>query len=145
MAEARRDPLAFLAAEATELVRVLAESDVEELELEHDGYRLVLRRPLGAAAPPTEAPAALPASEPTFLVLAPVVGWFRRGTIPEGPPLVEVGQLVEAGQPLAVIEAVEVVHEVVADRPGVLLEVLVADGEGVGYGQPLFRLREPEG
>jgi acetyl-CoA carboxylase biotin carboxyl carrier protein len=141
------DPLAYLSGEATEIVRLLAASDVDELELERDGVRLMVRRSLTATAPPPEDRAAPlapdTASEPTFLVTAPVVGWFRRGATVDGPPLAEVGQLVEPGQRLAVIEAVQVVHDVLAERPGVIVEVIAADGEGVGYGQPLFRLREP--
>lgn len=142
----RIDPYRYLATEATEILRVLAGSDVDELELEQGAIRLRVRRTLTSSEPNTEEPSALPRSEhaedASSLVTAPVVGWFRRSATIDGPPLADVGHTVEAGQRLAIIEAVQVVHDVVAERAGVVVEVLVADGEGVGYGQPLFRLAE---
>lgn len=142
----RIDPLNYLAGEATEILRLLADSDVDEFELERDTFRLRVRRALTSSLAVPMEPSALSVSDQVgdaaFLVTAPVVGWFRRGATLDGPPLTDVGQRVEAGQRLAIIEAVQVVHDVVAERAGVVVEVLVADGEGVGYGQPLFRLAE---
>ncbi|MCS6800506.1 MAG: acetyl-CoA carboxylase biotin carboxyl carrier protein [Dehalococcoidia bacterium] len=142
------DPIAYLTGEATDILRLLAHSDVEELEFERRGVRLRIRRSMAAPAPAPSgdeaAPLALQAEEDSTIVTAPVVGWFRRSATVDGPPLVDVGQTVEAGQRLAVIEAVQVVHDVIAECAGTILEVLVADGEGVGYGQPLFRIGTPQ-
>jgi acetyl-CoA carboxylase biotin carboxyl carrier protein len=75
-------------------------------------------------------------------VKSPVVGWLRLSDQPNSSvPLVEVGQHVDAGQALAVIEAVQIVHEVKAELAGTILKVLAADGQGVEFGQPLFRLQ----
>jgi acetyl-CoA carboxylase biotin carboxyl carrier protein len=137
------DPLAFLAGEATEILRIVGASDIEELEIEHAGYRLSVRRSLADGPDGTDQPAASPVetADDIAIIASPVVGWFRRSATPDGPPLVEVGATIEVGQRLAVIEAVQVVHDVIADCAGTLAEILVEDGDGVGYGQPLFRVQ----
>ncbi|MFN8535824.1 MAG: biotin/lipoyl-containing protein [Dehalococcoidia bacterium] len=142
------DLLQILAGEAAEILRVVAASDVEELELEQGGYRIVVRRQLddvpalALEQPANDAPTSADEFDTTFTIASPVVGWFRRGALIDGPPLADVGQSVEVGAKLAVIEAVQVVHDVVADRAGTIVEILAADGDGVGFGQPLFRLSE---
>lgn len=142
--------LRFLEGEARDILKMLAATDVEELEMERGGVSLTLRRTLAASEPaaqapplPLEQPAAAPVEDSGLLITSPVVGWFRRSAQPQGPPLVEAGQSIEPGQRLAVIEAVQIVHDVLADRAGVIINVLAADGQGVGYGDPLFRIREP--
>lgn len=78
------------------------------------------------------------------VVKAPVLGVFHRRSGPDEPPLAEVGQLVEAGQVLAVLEVMKSYHEVTAPRPGVLTAFLVEDGQFVEYGQPIARLTPRE-
>jgi len=73
-------------------------------------------------------------------VLAPLVGVFYRSPSPGAPPFVEVGQPVTAGQQLAVVEAMKMMNEVVAETAGVVREVHVADAEIVEFGQRLFTI-----
>ena len=75
------------------------------------------------------------------LVRSPVVGTFWRRPAPGEDPFVEVGDRVEPGQVLCIVEAMKVMNEVRADRAGLIEEVLVEEGQPVEYGQPLFRLR----
>jgi acetyl-CoA carboxylase biotin carboxyl carrier protein len=91
--------------------------------------------PLNGSAP---APAEGPAEPPGHEVLAPLVGVFYRSPTPGAPPFVEVGQPVAAGQQVAIVEAMKMMNEVVADRAGVLRAVHAADAEIVEFGQRLF-------
>jgi acetyl-CoA carboxylase biotin carboxyl carrier protein len=77
---------------------------------------------------------------------AATVGTFYRSPAPGAPPFVTEGDEVSPGQQVAIIEAMKLMLPVEAERGGRVAEVLVADGEGVEYGQPLFRLAagEPE-
>ncbi|WP_433261199.1 acetyl-CoA carboxylase biotin carboxyl carrier protein [Actinosynnema sp. CS-041913] len=77
-------------------------------------------------------------------VRAPLVGTFYRAPQPGAPPFVEVGDLVEAGRQVAIIEAMKLMNPITADRAGRVVEVLIGDGEPVEYGQPLLVL-EPVG
>ncbi|SDD18754.1 acetyl-CoA carboxylase biotin carboxyl carrier protein [Actinokineospora iranica] len=71
---------------------------------------------------------------------APLVGVFYQAPGPGKPPFVEVGSAVVAGQQVAIVEAMKMLNEVVADRAGVIGAVLAHDGDVVEYGQPLFRI-----
>ena len=128
-----------------ELLRLLDHSDVEELEVEHEGGRLVIRRDLStgqvrtAPAPP---PPALGARPETFVVTSPIVGIFRRTAGGADPPA-EEGATLEAGHAVGAVEAMRMLSRVQTDRSGVVQEVLVRDGQPVEYGQPLVVLRAP--
>lgn len=92
-----------------------------------------------AAAPAAAAPAAsaAPAGE---TLKAATVGVFYRSPSPGAPPFVSEGDEISSGQQIAIIEAMKLMLPVEADKGGRIAEVLVADGAGVEYGQPLFRL-----
>jgi acetyl-CoA carboxylase biotin carboxyl carrier protein len=75
-------------------------------------------------------------------VTAPLVGVFYRRRSPDTPPLVEVGDRVEAGQPLAIIEAMKMMNEVVASVAGTVTSIHVHDQDVVEFEQVLFRLEE---
>lgn len=96
----------------------------------------------GAVVPMPVAPPAAPAppvpAGPTLN--AATVGTFYRSPAPGTPPFVAEGDEVGPGQQIAIIEAMKLMLPVEAERGGRIAEVLVADGEGVEYGQPLFRL-----
>jgi acetyl-CoA carboxylase biotin carboxyl carrier protein len=104
--------------------------------------------PRPAAAPPAAAPAAEAAPpvaadglpEGVTAVRAPLVGTFYASPSPGADPFVRVGDEVEAGQTLAIVEAMKLMNPVVADGPGVVREVLVADAESVEYEQALLLL-----
>jgi acetyl-CoA carboxylase biotin carboxyl carrier protein len=67
-----------------------------------------------------------------------MVGTFYRSPSPGAAVFVEVGQTVQQGQPLCIIEAMKLLNEIEADKSGVVKEILVENGEPVEYGQPLF-------
>jgi len=72
-----------------------------------------------------------------------MVATFYRGPSPEAPPFVVVGQHVNPGDVLCILEAMKLMNELVAEVPGVITSVLVEDGTAVEYGQPLFMV-EPD-
>jgi acetyl-CoA carboxylase biotin carboxyl carrier protein len=96
----------------------------------------------GAYAPPAQEPAqdtADPATETTgHTVRAELVGTFYRRPEPGAKPFVEVGDLVEPGQQVAIVEAMKLMNPVTADVGGRVSHVLVDDAQGVEYDQPLI-------
>ncbi len=114
-------------------------------EVEAPAPAAVVAAPAGAvavtAAPAqAAAPAPAPAEPIGHQLTAPLVGVFYQAPGPGRPTFVEVGAKVEAGQQVAIVEAMKMLNEVVADRPGVIGAVYAQDGEVVEYGQPLFRI-----
>ncbi|MFC6883301.1 MULTISPECIES: acetyl-CoA carboxylase biotin carboxyl carrier protein [Actinomadura] len=90
------------------------------------------------------AAAAVVAADPgTFEVTAPLVGTLYRAPSPGARPFVEVGDDVEEGQQVAIVEAMKLMNPVTAERPGRVVEVLVDDAGTVEYGQPILRLAPP--
>lgn len=108
--------------------------------------------PMPAAIPPAAvSPAAVSAQAPTpappevapaHTVAAPLVGVFFRSPQPGVAPFIEVGDVVEEGQTLAIVEAMKLMNPIVADRPGRVVAIHVADGEFVEYEQPLVDLAD---
>ena len=106
--------------------------------------------PAAAPAPPSAAAAEAPggatggaAAEPgsgagESLVLAPIVGTFYAAPSPESDPFVTVGDRVEVGQTLCIIEAMKLMNEIQAEEAGTLKQVLVQNAEPVEFDQPLF-------
>ena len=92
-------------------------------------------------APPEPAPAqeAAPASN-LAEVTAPIVGTFYAGPSPDAPDYVKVGDKVEAGAVLCIIEAMKLMNEIEADTAGTVKEILIENEEPVEYGQVLFRI-----
>lgn len=94
-----------------------------------------------AAAPAEVAPAAaVPAAGPDLskAMKSPMVGTFYRAASPTSAPFVEVGQTVNAGDTLCIIEAMKLMNEIEADHSGVVKEILVSNGQPVEFGEPLF-------
>jgi acetyl-CoA carboxylase biotin carboxyl carrier protein len=87
---------------------------------------------------------AVPPEERGVVVSAPLVGTFYRAPGPDARPFVEVGDKVEAGQQVAIVEAMKLMNAVTAEHDGRVIEVLVENGTPVEYGQPLFVLEPPE-
>jgi len=129
--------------ELGDLLRAVADSDVEELEVEHDGGRVLIRRypslPSGVtmiATSVSESPPALPTS---FTITSPLVGVFRRS--PSGDDRVEEGDDVAVGQTVGAVEAMRMLNRVQSERAGVVDRLLVQDGQAVEYGQALMVVR----
>lgn len=78
--------------------------------------------------------------EDTVLVRSPMVGTFYTAPSPDEEPFVAVGQEVQTGQTLGIVEVMKMMNEIVAEKPGVVLEVLAANATQIEYDQPLFRL-----
>ena len=96
-----------------------------------------------AAGPAPEARGAAPAGgERVVTVTAPMVGTFYRAPAPDAEPYVEEGDLVEAGQPLCIIEAMKLMNEIESEWRGRITEILVENAQPVEYGQPLFVLEK---
>lgn len=97
--------------------------------------------PQGMPAPAAPAVAAAPAAPPEpegHAVKSPMVGTFYRTPSPGAKAFVEVGQSVNAGDTLCIIEAMKLLNEIEADRGGVIKAILVENGQPVEYGEPLF-------
>ena len=91
-----------------------------------------------AAAPAAEE--AAPAEPAGQLVTSPVVGIFYAAPSPDSDPFVKVGSSIESGAPLCIIEAMKLMNEVTSPWSGVILDILVENGQRVEFGQPLFRI-----
>jgi acetyl-CoA carboxylase biotin carboxyl carrier protein len=98
---------------------------------------------LAAAAPADTAPAAAPApaEEKHHIVKSPIVGTFYESPSPGAPPFVKVGDTVEAGQILCIVEAMKLMNEIESDAAGVVVERIAQSGHPVEYGQPLFAIK----
>jgi len=99
--------------------------------------------PASPAAPAPSAPPASASAEPgsgagESLALAPIVGTFYEAPSPDSDAFVKVGDRVEVGQTLCIIEAMKLMNEVPAEESGTIKQVLVQNGSPVEYDQPLF-------
>lgn len=151
--------------ELKELIQILNDTDIAEIKLESDGVKIAIKKgdsrdvavsgpeitdvavkeTVSPAKPPVvEAPKAEPVinKENLETVSAPMVGTFYRSPAPEAGPFVEIGQRVEAGQTLCIIEAMKLMNEIEAEFAGQIVEVLVENGQAVEYGQPLFLIKK---
>jgi acetyl-CoA carboxylase biotin carboxyl carrier protein len=92
--------------------------------------------PVEAAAPVVET-----TEEDLHIVPSPMVGTFYRAPSPDAEAFVSEGESIAVGRTLCVIEAMKIMNEIEADIAGVVVEVLVANGDPVEYNQPLLKLR----
>jgi acetyl-CoA carboxylase biotin carboxyl carrier protein len=96
-----------------------------------------------AHAPAHHAPAAAPAptiDDKAHVVTSPFVGTFYRKPNPDSPSYVSMGDKVDKGQVLCIVEAMKLMNEIESDAAGTVTAILVEDGAPVEYGQPLFKL-----
>jgi acetyl-CoA carboxylase biotin carboxyl carrier protein len=131
------------------LLRELAESGVTELEVSYGETSLYLKQRPGAP-PPLEGDAA-PATGEAQLeeglvpIAAPLAGVFYGAASPDEPPFVSEGEAVEVGQVVALVEAMKVFNEIHAEVSGVVVAILVGNGQTVLAGQTLITIRPDEG
>ncbi|MFQ2194089.1 acetyl-CoA carboxylase biotin carboxyl carrier protein [Aeromonas jandaei] len=90
-----------------------------------------------AAAPAAAAPAA-DATPSGHLMRSPMVGSFYRSSSPEAKPFVEVGQQVNVGDTLCIVEAMKMMNQIESDKAGVIKAILVENGQAVEFDEPLF-------
>ena len=140
-----------------EMMERFESGSIYRMEYEEEGQRFVLEKtrvavpamaaapvvaaaPVAAAAP---APAAPQAEEPEGAVIkAPLVGTFYAAASPEAEAFVKAGDKVKKNDTVCIIEAMKMMSEVPAPCDCVIEEVLVSNGDLIGYDQPLFRIRE---
>ncbi len=137
------------------LIELVEGSGIAELEISEGEERVRITRtiaatqqvyapvPQQAVAAPPAAPAAIaepakPAEVEGHVVKSPMVGTFYRSASPGAKPFVDVGQNVNAGDTLCIIEAMKLLNEIDADKGGVIKAILVENGQPVEFGQPLF-------
>jgi acetyl-CoA carboxylase biotin carboxyl carrier protein len=135
------------------LAAILNDTGLTEIEVERGDLRIKVARgvagaaaaptvyaapPAPAAAPVASGPAAPAAAQPEGdVVNSPMVGTVYLQAEPGSPPFVRVGETVTEGQTLLIIEAMKTMNPIPAPRAGRILEMLVADGQPVEFGEPL--------
>jgi acetyl-CoA carboxylase biotin carboxyl carrier protein len=135
------------AAAVRELAKLLKETGLTEIEIEHNGARIRVSRggtaaPVAAAAPapaaaaPPPAPAA-PSGPPAGAVPSPMVGTVYLSPEPGKAPFVAVGKTVKEGDTLFIVEAMKTMNAITAPKGGTVKEICVADGSPVEFGQTL--------
>jgi acetyl-CoA carboxylase biotin carboxyl carrier protein len=151
--------VSLTAADVAEIMRLVEQSNFDELTLEVDGIKLNLKRgnavtatPSGFASPAHVTPPTLPATvatvTPTVLdpdtheVSSPLLGTFYRAPKPGAPPFVEAGSAVEPDTVIGIIEVMKLMNTVRAGVRGTVTEILVSDGALVEYEQTLMRIRK---
>lgn len=131
-----------------QLMDRFSRSDLSALEWRQGEDAVVLKREMTAApaaVPAVQASApssnAAPAEDDAELVTAPMVGTYYAAASPDEAPFVKVGQKVNKGDVLCIIEAMKMMSEITAQYDGVVVEILAENGQAVGFGAPLLRLR----
>ena len=138
------------------LIELLEESGIAEIEIREGEESVRISRygqgtaPVvththvahaGAPAPAAESGKASPSAAVAprgHTVIAPMVGTYYSSPAPGSKPFVEIGQQVEVGATLCVIEAMKILNQIESDKAGAITGILVENGRPVDYGQPLF-------
>jgi len=141
-----------------ELADILRETELSEIEVEHDDLRLRIARQLTAApavqtvsvpaaapapvaaAAPGAAPAAAEAAEKPGTVKSPMVGTVYLKPNPDAALFVRVGDTVKKGDTILLVEAMKTFNPITAETSGTITDILVEDGQPVEYGEALFVL-----
>ncbi|MBK7931360.1 MAG: acetyl-CoA carboxylase biotin carboxyl carrier protein [Bryobacterales bacterium] len=146
-----------------QLIDLANETGLAELEVERNGERVRIRRAVAgtvqeyvvpaapaAAMAQQSAPAAAPAPSPTAstgedpaltYVKAPIVGTFYEAPSPDVPPFVKIGDQVQVGQVLCIIESMKLMNEIESEVSGVIVSRFVSNSQPTEYGQTLFAIR----
>ena len=132
------------------LIELVENSGIAELEVSEGEERVRITRSMppshyapglaaAGAASVSDVPAGQQVAPPAegHVVKAPMVGTFYRAAAPGSASFVEVGDAVQAGDPLCIIEAMKLMNEIEADQAGIVKAILVENGQAVEYGQPL--------
>jgi len=156
--------------EIRELIKLATDTGIAELEVQRGDNRVRIRRagfasaqeivlaqqsypaPVPAAPAPQTAPAPAPIpsveaksekpADPTLiLVKSPIVGTFYEGPSPGAAPFVRVGERVQPGKVLCIIESMKLMNEIEAETSGIVESKLVMNGQPVEYGEALFAVR----
>jgi len=137
-----------------ELAQVFQAFELDEIEIETGDTRVLLRRsdtpapvalPSPVAAPSAHVapitPVAAPVEAPGDFITSPFVGTFYRAATPDAPAFVDVGDKVQPGKAVCIVEAMKLFNEIEAEFACTIEEVLIKNGQPVEYGAKLFRVR----
>ena len=157
--------------EIRQIVDLMAQNELSYFNLEVGSFKIKLRRgsdleaardllsamPVATAVAPSAAPAPAPAPAPpengngprdpapavssAATINSPMVGTFYRSSTPGEKAFINVGDTVDEGTTVCIIEAMKVMNEIKAEARGTIARVLAEDGKPVQYGQPLFELK----
>jgi acetyl-CoA carboxylase biotin carboxyl carrier protein len=145
--------------EIRELIQMVMESGIAELEIERGEERVRIRRTLEhkqettapAASTPTtivetgqsgqSAATPVPAASSEHIVKSPIVGTYYESPKPGEPPFVKVGDAVEPGQVMCIIESMKLMNEIECEIAGTVVAKLMESGRPVEYGEALFAIR----
>jgi len=140
-----------------EIIGLLEGTDVTELQIEKDGFRVKIRRdrPIGnfeikrlqpqqpsAAQESTVQSVVINNEDELYTVTSPIVGTFFRSSSPEAAPFVDVGTKVKKGQVLCIIEAMKLMNEIESEVDGTVIKILVENNQPVEFGEPLFLIEK---
>ena len=161
--ERHRKSLILNLQELQQLIEFISRSGFSHFEMEKEGFKLKLvRGSLATQGEATAPPVALApevvvterngqpavdvdpvvaAAEELHEIKSPIVGTFYRSPNPEADPFVEAGSHITAGQTLCVVEAMKLMNEIESDVEGEVVDIQVANGQPVEYGEVLFRVR----
>jgi acetyl-CoA carboxylase biotin carboxyl carrier protein len=137
-----------------EILRIIDESQLDELRIDMPDFRLHVRRGGAPAVEPVEPPAprrsapapaasaepATPSANGAATIDAPMLGTFYRASAPGEQPFVDVGSKVDADTVVCLIEVMKMMNSVKAGVAGTVVEVCAANADLVEYGEPLFRV-----
>ncbi len=144
--------------EIRQLVELVKSSEIAELEIARgdDTIRIVREYPQQVVSSPQAAPVAMspqqhavapvaasaeePPASNLYEMTAPMVGTFYRASSPEAAPFISVGDRVEEGQTICIIEAMKLMNEIPADRSGTVVDIAVENAQPVEFGQVLIRI-----
>jgi acetyl-CoA carboxylase biotin carboxyl carrier protein len=144
-----------------QLIKMITETDITEFEMDNAEEKIVIKRgqrteivqmaaptymqaPAAMAAPVTAAaPVAASAAAPVAelageTINSPIVGTFYRAASPEAAPFAEVGQVIEKGQVICLVEAMKLFNEIEAEFKCKIVKACVENAQPVEFGQPLF-------
>ena len=155
--------------ELCELIRLVGSTEVATVEIEHAGGRLridgkapapVVSHPASmaqsppvvtidsapmAAGPQSEAPAIADeaaADEDLHYVVSPIVGTFYRAPNPDADPYVKIGDMIDGGKTLCIVEAMKLMNEIESDLSGTIVKVFPDNAQPVEFGERLFAIRQ---
>ncbi len=141
--------------EIKEIINLMNENDLAEIEIERDGMKVKLKKSSSEISEmmprtpisyrietPHSVKAGLEGEQPVNPnrkdIKSPMVGTFYRSPSPETPPFIEVGQTVEVGQVVCIVEAMKLMNEIKSEVRGKVVESLIDNAQPVEFGQVLF-------
>lgn len=150
------------------LLDLISETELNEVSIEEGDFKLKVKKESDSAAPPVQyqmpaqapVPQAQPAAAPAQpregrsaeasqeaqpdgeTVRSPIVGTFYNAPSPDSDPFVKVGDSVQKGETLCIIEAMKIMNEIEAEFSGTVQKILVDDAQPVEYDQPLFIIKK---